>query len=86
MLEIMWTDLKQLTLKFFAAHPMRKIGFICGVIVGLLTLLLGVPAMLFAFFCGVIGLYIGSRFDEDDRDLVGDLLKNLEKHVSERFR
>lgn len=87
MLAEMWLDIKQLFVKTFETHPMRKLGFIWGVIIGLLILLLGLPTVLFAFFCGVIGLYIGSRFDEEgDGDLIGDILRNIENSLSERFR
>jgi hypothetical protein len=37
------------------------------------------------FFCGIIGLYIGSRFEEGD-DLVDKTLKAIENSVPERFR
>ncbi len=70
---------------FFKVHRNRKVGFLFGFIVGIVILALGPFATFFLFFCGIIGLYIGSRFDEED-DLVGRTLKFIEKHLPERFR
>lgn len=70
---------------FFAEYRMRKIGFILGFLVGIVILIFGPFKTFFIFFCGIIGLYIGSRFDEGD-DLVGRTLKAIENALPERFR
>jgi len=70
---------------FFEDHYKRKIGFIFGFLVGIIILVVGPFKTFFIFFCGVIGLYIGSRFDEGD-DLVGRTLKAIENVLPERFR
>ena len=64
---------------------MRKVGFLLGLIFGAAIMAFGILKTFFAIFCGVIGLYIGSRFEEGD-DLVIDTLKLLESVVPERFR
>ncbi len=81
----MWEDLKNLTSEFFSEHRDRKIGFTLGILIGAAILTFGFFDTLFAFFCGVIGLYIGSRFDRGD-DLIERTLKRLEKILPDRVR
>ena len=81
MLQEVTTYIKSL----FETHPNRKIGFLGGVLVGAAILLFGFFPVLFAFCCGVIGLYVGSRFDAGD-DLVNRTLKTLEKILPDRFQ
>lgn len=81
----MWEEIKILIANFFETHPNRKCGFICGVFVGVLIWTIGFFPTLFTFFCGIIGLYIGSRFDEKD-DLLDSTLKAIDKNLPERFR
>lgn len=69
----------------FATHTNRKIGFLAGVIFGAAILLFGFFPVLFAFFCGIIGLYIGSRFDEGD-DLILKTLKTIERLLPDKFQ
>ena len=58
----------------FETHTNRKVGFVAGLAVGA-----------FALVCGVIGLYIGARFDDGD-DLIARTLKALEEVLPERFQ
>ena len=81
----MWGEVKKFLIKAFETYPTRKLGFIGGVIFGAAILIFGVFNTLFAFFCGIIGLYIGSRFEEGD-DLIDKTLKGLEHSVPERFK
>ncbi len=81
----MWDEIKFLIANFFETYPNRKIGFIGGVLVGATIWIFGFFPTLFAFFCGVIGLYIGSRFDEGD-DLIDKTLKVLDKNLPEKVR
>jgi uncharacterized membrane protein len=81
----MWEEIKILIANFFEEYPKRKLGFIGGVIVGAIIWEFGFFPTLFAFFCGVIGLYIGSRFDEGD-DLIDSTLKSIDKNLPEKFR
>lgn len=81
----MWEEIKILIANFFKEYPKRKLGFIGGVIVGAIIWEFGFFPTLFAFFCGVIGLYIGSRFDEGD-DLIDSTLKSIDKNLPEKFR
>ena len=69
----------------FETHRNRKIGFMIGVIFGAAVLIFGVFPTLFALFCGVIGLYIGSRFDDGD-DLIHRTLKTLEEVLPEKYQ
>ncbi len=81
----MWEEIKILIAGLFETHTNRKIGFIGGVVVGAIIWTFGFFPTLFAFFCGVIGLYIGSRFDEGD-DLINRTLKIIDKNLPEKFR
>jgi uncharacterized membrane protein len=81
----MWGEVKKIIRQMFESYQMRKVGFIAGTICGVAILIFGVFNTLFAFFCGIIGLYIGSRFEEGD-DLVDKTLKAIENSVPERFR
>lgn len=81
----MLAEFKNLVKSFFETYPTRKIGFIAGVAFGIAILIFGFFNTLFAFFCGIIGLYIGSRFEEDD-DLVHNTLRAIEDAIPERFR
>jgi uncharacterized membrane protein len=81
----LWEEAKKLIRLFFAKYPKRKFGFLFGVLAGVAIINFGFFQTLFAFFCGIIGLYIGSRFDEGD-NLVDATLKALENSVPERFR
>lgn len=81
----MWGEIKTIIAKSFEVYPKRKLGFLGGVIFGAAILTFGFFNTLFAFFCGIIGLYIGSRFEEGD-DLIDKTLKTLEDTVPERFR
>ncbi len=81
----MWAEIKNLVKSSFEIYPMRKIGFLLGVIFGAAIMAFGILKTFFAIFCGIIGLYIGSRFEEGD-DLVANTLRVLENLVPERFR
>jgi uncharacterized membrane protein len=81
----MWGEVKRIAKLAFENYPRRKMGFILGVLIGVAIINFGFFQTLFAFFCGIIGLYIGSRFDEGD-DLVYQTLKAIENSVPERFR
>ena len=70
---------------FFKVYRKRKIGFILGLMLGILILVLGPFNTFFIAFCGIIGLYIGSRFDDGD-DLVGKTLKAIEDALPESWR
>ena len=85
MLEEVKEGVKSALADFFAVHRKRKLGFLLGFLLGIVILIFGPFKTFFIFFCGVIGLYIGSRFDEGD-DLVGRTLKTLENALPERFR
>ena len=81
----MWNDLKEYASKFFETHRTRKIGFLGGVIAGVAILIFGFFNTVFAFICGIIGLYVGSKFDNGD-DLIDDTLNKLNKILPEKFR
>jgi uncharacterized membrane protein len=81
----MWEEVKTLIKSYFKVYPKRKIGFLIGVLFGVAIINFGFFQTLFAFFCGVIGLYIGSRFDDGD-DLVDTTLKAIENSVPDRWK
>lgn len=81
----MWGEVKRLIKLGFEKYPKRKIGFLIGIIFGVAIINFGFFQTLFAFFCGVIGLYIGSRFDDGD-DLVDATLRALEEAMPDRWK
>ena len=81
----MWGEVKKLIKLGFEHYPKRKLGFLIGIIFGVAIINFGFFQTLFAFFCGVIGLYIGSRFDDGD-DLVDTTLKALEDAMPDRWK
>ena len=80
----MLEEIKNQILSFFEVHRERKIGFLLGLLMGVIILTFGPLNTFFIFFCGVIGLYIGSRFDGGD--LVGTTIKIIEKILPKRFQ
>ena len=81
----MWEEIKAQFKEYFELRRTRKIGFLLGIFFGILILVFGPLQTFFLLFCGVIGLYIGSRFDEGD-DLVGQTLKAIERALPKRFQ
>lgn len=81
----MWKDLKKYAAAFFETHRTRKIGFVVGLVIGIAILVFGFFNTLFAFICGIIGLYVGAKFDNGD-DLIDETLHNLDKILPEKFR
>ena len=81
----MWEEVKLQIINFFVEHRERKIGFLLGIFLGVIILIIGPMKTFFLFFCGVIGLYIGSRFDGGD-DLIGKTLRAIENSLPKRFQ
>lgn len=81
----MWKDLKKYAAAFFETHRKRKIGFVTGLVAGISILIFGFFNTFFAIICGLIGLYIGSKFDDSD-DFVDETLRKLNKILPERFQ
>ena len=81
----MWGEVKKLVKLAFKHYPKRKLGFLIGMLFGIAIIVFGFFNTLFAFFCGVIGLYIGSRFDDSD-DLVDTTLRAIEDSLPESWK
>ena len=81
----MWEEIKAYAKAFFETHRTRKIGFLVGSILGISILIFGFFNTSFIFICGLIGLYIGSQFDNGD-DLIDETLRKLNKILPERFQ
>ena len=81
----MWEEVRAKIIDFFEVHRKRKIGFLFGFLLGIIILVFGPLNTFFVAFCGVIGLYIGSRCDDGD-DLVGKTLKAIENALPKRFQ
>ncbi|MBO4779440.1 MAG: DUF2273 domain-containing protein, partial [Selenomonadaceae bacterium] len=54
---------RNFVIDLFESHRTRKIGFVTGLFTGGAILLVGFLNTLFIFLCGVVGLFVGSRFD-----------------------
>ena len=70
---------------FFSLHRTRKVGFIAGMLVGVAILVFGFFNTMFVTLCGLIGLFVGSRFDSKD-DLVEKILMKLDEILPERIQ
>ncbi len=77
--------MKNFVIDLFESHRTRKIGFITGLGTGAAILLVGFFNTLFIFLCGVIGLFVGSRFDSKD-DLIEKILIKLDEVLPERIQ
>ena len=69
----------------FTRYRTRKIGFILGMITGIAILMFGFFNTMFVVLCGLIGLFVGSRFDGKD-DLVEKLIRKLDEMLPERIQ
>lgn len=69
----------------FESHRTRKIGFILGMITGIAILIFGFFNTIFVVMCGLIGLFVGSRFDGKD-DLVEKLIRKLDEILPKRIQ
>ena len=81
----MLEEVKKFVVDFFEERRMRKIGFCFGIFLGVVILIFGFWNTLFAFCCGVVGLYIGSKFDKGD-DLIQETLKLIERVLPEKIQ
>lgn len=78
-------SIKNFIIDLFESHRTRKIGFITGLFTGVAILTLGFFNTLFIFVCGVIGLFVGSRFDSKD-DLVEKILHKLDQLLPDNIQ
>ena len=76
---------KDFFIDLFESHRTRKFGFIAGLVTGGAILLIGFLNTLFIFLCGVIGLFVGSRFDSKD-DLIEKIIRKLDELLPERIQ
>ena len=77
--------IKNFIIDLFESHRTRKIGFITGLITGVAILTIGFFNTFFIFICGVIGLFVGSRFDSKD-DLVEKILNKLDQLLPDNIQ
>ena len=77
--------IKNFVIDLFESHRTRKIGFITGLITGVAILTIGFFNTFFIFICGVIGLFVGSRFDSKD-DLVEKILNKLDQLLPDNIQ
>lgn len=78
----MFDAIKNFVIDLFEGHRTRKVGLIVGLFTGVAILIIGFFNTLFIALCGLIGLFVGSRFDSKD-DLVEKLLMKLDKILPE---
>ncbi len=81
----MFEAVKNFVIDMFESHRTRKVGFIAGLCTGAAILLLGFFNTLFIVLCGLVGLFVGSRFDSKD-DLVEKILIKLDEVLPERIQ
>lgn len=77
--------IKNFVADIFESHRTRKFGFIAGLLTGVAILIFGFFNTLFIVLCGLIGLFVGSRFDSKD-DLVEKILMKLDEILPERIQ
>ena len=81
----MLESVKKFVVNFFDTYCSRKVGFILGAAVGVAILLFGFFNTLFVALCGLVGLFVGSRFDSKD-DLVDKIINKLDELLPERIQ
>ena len=81
----MLESVKKLIVNFFDTYCSRKVGFILGAVTGVAILLFGFFNTLFVVLCGLIGLFVGSRFDSKD-DLVDKIINKLDELLPENIQ
>ena len=81
----MLESIKKFVVNFFDTYCSRKVGFILGAVTGVAILLFGFFNTLFVVLCGLVGLFVGSRFDSKD-DLVDKLINKLDELLPERIQ
>lgn len=78
-------SVKKFFIDCFENYRTRKIGFMLGMMTGIAILLFGFFNTFFVIMCGLIGLFVGSRFDGKD-DLVEKLLRKLDEILPKRIQ
>lgn len=78
-------SVKKFFIECFETYRPRKIGFMLGAMTGVAILLFGFFNTMFVVMCGLIGLFVGSRFDGKD-DLVEKLIRKLDEILPERIQ
>lgn len=81
----MLEGVKNFLIDLFDGHRPRKVGLIIGIITGIAILLIGFFNTLFISLCGLIGLFVGSRFDSKD-DLVDKIIMKLDEMLPEKIQ
>ena len=81
----MFDAIKNFVIDLFKGHRTRKVGLIVGLATGVAILIIGFFNTLFIALCGLIGLFVGSRFDSKD-DLVEKLLMKLDNILPEKIQ
>ena len=81
----MFDAIKNFVIDLFKGHRTRKVGLIVGLFTGVAILIIGFFNTLFIALCGLIGLFVGSRFDSKD-DLVEKLLMKLDNILPEKIQ
>ena len=64
-------DIKELVLAAWKSHRAAMSGTLLGIVLGVAVLLFGFWKTVFVLFCGLIGMFIGSRLDRGDDLLQG---------------
>lgn len=77
--------IKKFIIDLFDTHRTRKLGFVAGLLTGAAILIIGFFNTLFIALCGLIGLFIGSRFDSKD-DLVDKIIMKLDEVLPEKIQ
>ena len=81
----MFDAIKNFVIDLFKGHRTRKVGLIVGLFTGVAILIIGFFNTLFIALCGLVGLFVGSRFDSKD-DLVEKLLMKLDNILPEKIQ
>lgn len=74
-------ELKSWCKNMWHAHPGRIAGGLLGVFVGSFIILIGFFHTIFILVCGIVGLLIGARIDNED-----DFLQSCRKITDNLYR
>ncbi|MBR2216662.1 MAG: DUF2273 domain-containing protein [Selenomonadaceae bacterium] len=77
----MQEELKELIVNILRRHRGKAFGTLLGLFVGLCVLVFGFFQTAFVALCGLFGLFIGVKLDDEE-----DFWASLQKYLPERFQ
>lgn len=74
----MW---KEKLKEYYENNKGKTIGLICGILFGILVLIIGFFRTLFIFLCALLGYYVGKKVDNNE-----SILEVIERILPNRWK